>query len=330
MQHLFFAGFLAVFAYSRLMGHHHHHHGHAQGHSHGHHHHHVNVEDLSKKGENRLWLAIAANMLLTLAQVVGGLISGSLSLVADALHNFSDAAALILAAIAMRIGRKPADDIKTFGYKRAETIAALINLTALIMIGLYLMIEAVQRFYAPVEIEGMLVIWVAGLALIVDAGTAILVYTQSKNSMNMRAAFLHNLTDAAASVGVIIAGICILYFGWFWMDALMTLVIAGYVLWHGSFEIKQVIHLLMEGTPDHINIKDVIAALEEEKDVQNVHHVHIWRLDEQRNALEAHVVIESHETMDDLKARLKARLRQEFSIGHSTLEFEFKPCNECT
>ena len=289
----------------------------------GHDHHHG---DPSEIGEKRLWWAVGANMLLTIAQVIGGLISGSLSLVADALHNFSDAASLLIALIAIRIGRKPPDKFKTFGYKRAETIAALINLVALVIIGLYLCYEAIMRFITPEPIAGWMIVIVAGIALIVDVFTALLTYSQSKTSMNIKAAFLHNVTDALASVGVIIAGTLIILYGWVWTDAAMTLIIAGYVLYQGFTALPKVIHLLMEGTPEHIDIKEVIKALEEQDSVQNAHHVHIWQLDEQRNALEAHIVISGDADMDTVKVSIKAMLHAEFHIDHSTLEFENKKC----
>lgn len=289
------------------------------GHSHG---------DPSKIGEKRLWWAVGANILLTVAQVIGGIVSGSLSLIADALHNFSDAASLLIALVAIRIGRKPPDQFKTFGYKRAETVAALINLTTLIIIGLYLCYEAIMRFITPEPIAGWTIVIVAGIALVVDVFTALLTYSQSKNSMNIRAAFLHNLTDALASVGVIIAGTLILLYGWVWTDAAMTLLIAGYVLYHGFAEIPKAIHLLMEGTPEGISIDDVMEAMEAIEGVNNVHHVHIWQLDEQHNALEAHVVIKDQSDIDDMKVELKKILKDSFSIDHSTLEFELKNCDE--
>ncbi len=284
--------------------------------------------DPSEIGERRLWWAVGANMLLTVAQVIGGIVSGSLSLIADALHNFSDAASLLIALVAIRIGRKPPDQFKTFGYKRAETIAALINLTTLIILGLYLSYEAILRFITPEPVAGWTVVIVAGIALIVDIFTALLTYSQSKNSMNIRAAFLHNLTDAFASVGVIIAGSLILLYGWVWTDAAMTLLIAGYVLYHGITEIPKAIHLLMEGAPEGISIDDVTDSMEGIEGVNNVHHVHIWQLDEQRNALEAHVVLNKNTNMDNVKATLKSILHDKFEIEHSTLEFESKHCEK--
>ncbi len=287
------------------------------------HHHHI---DPSTTSERRLWLAVFANGLLTIAQIAGGLISGSLSLIADALHNLSDAASLLIALIAIRIGRKPADQNKTFGYKRAETIAALINFTLLIVIGLYLIFEAIQRFYAPVSIDGWIVILVASVALTVDIFTAALTYSQSKNSMNMRAAFIHNLTDALASVGVIVAGILIMLYGWVWVDAALTLVIAAYVLWHGFAEIPKAIHLLMDGTPEDIDIPEVKTAIETIDGVQDVHHIHIRQINEQKTALEAHVVIDNPQNIDIIKITIKTLLHDKFDICHSTIEFENNKC----
>lgn len=292
-------------------------------HHHAHHHHHV---DMSTITESRLWWAIGANIVLTLAQILGGLISGSLSLIADALHNFSDAMSLVIAMVAIRIGRKPADRQKTFGYKRAETIAALINLTSLIIIGLYLVVEAAKRFYAPVPIEGMIVIVVAGIALAVDLFTALLTYRASKTSMNIKAAFIHNLTDAMASIGVIVAGVLIMLFGWVWVDSFITLLIAGYILWQGFIQMPKVIHLLMDGKPEDTSIRDIISEIEKLEDVKDVHHVHVRYMNEHLKALEAHIVIKTTSNMDDVKSAVKVLLNDKFSIGHSTLEFEINKC----
>ena len=302
--------------YNHYMGHTHHH-------SHSHHHH----GDLSAASLRGLWGAVAANIVLTLAQLIGGIIAGSLSLIADALHNFSDAASLVIALVAIRIGRRPPDQIKTFGYKRAETIAALINLTALVIIGFYLVIEATKRFYMPQPIEGWPVIILAGLAIVINGVTAFLTYRQAKHSTNIRAAFLHNLSDALASVGVIVAGALILLYNWVWADAAITIVIAGYVLWQGLTELPKVIHLLMDGTPVDVDIEKTVAGMQELDGVADVHHVHVWQLNEQQNALEAHIVLETGHDMDAVKRALKALLHEKFGIGHSTLEFENTPCD---
>lgn len=288
------------------------------GHNHTH-----NVDNI---GDSRLGWAIAINMLLTLAQVIGGIVSGSLSLIADALHNFSDAASLLIAWVARKIGRKPADHFRTFGYKRAEVIAALINLVTLVLIGLYLIYEAIWRFFEPQVIEGWTVVVVASIALVIDVATAALTYTMSKHSLNIRAAFLHNVSDALASVGVIVAGGLILLYGWYWSDTVLTLVIAGYVLYQAATLLPKTIHILMQGTPENIALEEVINAMENVAGVANIHHVHIWQLDEHHNALEAHVVINDLGEVKAIKTALKNELERRFAIGHSTLEFEAYHC----
>jgi len=286
------------------------------------HHHHA-----EEMGDRNLAIAIIFNMLLTLAQVIGGIISGSLSLIADALHNFSDAASLLIAWVARKIGRQPADHFKTFGYKRAEIVATLINLVSLVIIGLYLIYEALWRIYEPQIIEGWIVVIVAAIALVVDIATAILTFTMSKHSMNIKAAFLHNVSDALASVGVIVAGTLILLYQWYWSDTLITLMIAGYVLYQAGTMLPKTIHILMQGTPENIVINDVVKEMECVTDVISIHHVHIWQLDEHQNALEAHVVITDFNKIEKIKTDLKSALNQKFSIEHSTLEFEIKDCH---
>ncbi len=293
------------------------------GHDHHHHHHDVDLMD-----DRRLIWAIAINMLLTLAQIIGGIASGSLALIADALHNFSDAASLLIAWVARRIGRQPADYFKTFGFKRAEVIAALINLVILAIVGLYLIYEALWRVYEPQAIEGWMVIIVAGIALVIDVGTAVLTYRMSKNSLNIRAAFLHNVSDAMASLGVIIAGTLILLYQWYWTDTVLTLFIAGYVLYQASTLFPSTIHILMEGAPEDIAIEDVIKRMEQIEGVLDIHHVHLWQLDEHKNALEAHVIVGDVSQLESIKNALKSALKEKFSIVHSTLEFEMNHCGK--
>lgn len=286
--------------------------------------HHHDIDD--SVGDRRLGLAIVVNMVLTIAQIVGGIVSGSLSLIADALHNFSDAASLLIAWVARKIGRQPADHFRTFGYKRAEVIATLINLVTLVLIGLFLIYQALWRIYEPQVIEGWTVVAVAAIALVIDVVTAGLTYRMSKGSMNIRAAFLHNVSDALASIAVILAGTLILLYNWYWTDTLFTLVIAGYVLSQAATLLPKTIHILMQGTPEGISIEAVISAMENITGVSNVHHVHIWQLDEHHSALEAHIVIASFDQIAMLKADLKKVLTQRFSISHSTLEFEEAHC----
>ena len=286
----------------------------------GHHHHH----DTHGMSDARLVWAVVVNVGLTVAQIVGGIVSGSLALVADALHNFSDAASLGLALFARKIGRRPADKLMTFGYGRAEIVAALINLTTLIIVGLYLLIEAVSRYFDPQPVEGWTIVIVAGIALVIDVGTAALVHKGAKGSLNIRAAFLHNVSDALASVGVIVAGTLILLYQLYVADLIMTVLIAAYVLYQGFSLLPKTVKLLMGAVPEDLEFDAILAAIEATEGVRSVHHLHIWSLDEHRWALEAHLVPDS-ETIAEfeiLKGRVRADLARTFSIEHATLE----PC----
>ncbi len=285
---------------------------------HGGHHHHEHGND------KNLIVAISINLFLTFAQFFGGLISGSLALIADAIHNLSDAVSLGIAIFARKIGRKTADEFRTFGYKRAEVIAALINLTLMVLISLYLIYEAIWRFIEPQIISGWIVIIIAGIALIVDLYTSVITYRLSENNMNMKAAFLHNLSDALASIGVVIAGSLILLYEWFWVDSLITMVIAGYILLQTFKMLPNSVNFLMDATPNNISIEDVKTSMSLIKGVEDVHHIHVWNLDEQRVALEAHVVTGAENLKDSatIKEAIKKSLQEKYDINHSTLEFE--------
>ena len=274
--------------------------------------------------DKRVAIAIWANAILTLAQIAGGIFAGSLALIADALHNFSDMAALVIAFAARKISRRPADAKMTFGYGRIEVVAALINYTSLIIIGLYLIYEGGMRIIDPPEIKGWWVIWLGGIALAVDTLTALLTYSMQKDSVNIRALFLHNLSDALASVAVIIGGALILLYDLRWVDPAITIGIASYILYLALTEIGGTIRTLMLGSPLNIDTNAVIKALTNIDGVIVVHHVHFWQMGEHEASLEAHVVVETSawDELEDTKHRIKKALEEEFSIRHSTLEFE--------
>ncbi|XUY28701.1 cation diffusion facilitator family transporter [Agrobacterium sp. rho-8.1] len=293
----------------------------------GHHHHH---DHAGQGGDKRIAWAIFVNFLLTFAQIVGGVISGSLSLIADAIHNFSDAASLVIAFGARKIARRPADHRMTFGYARAEIVAALINYTTLIVIGVYLVYEAIMRFFQPEPVNGWIIVIIAGIALVIDLVTAMLTYAMSKDSMNIRAAFLHNVADALGSVGVIVAGTLILLYGWTWIDPAITLLIAGYILWQAFTEIGGSVRILMMGTPDGTDIEKIRQGVLAIPQVSDVHHVHVWALDEKRRALEMHVVITelTLEGAAKIRENIRGFLSLDHGIAHSTIEFE-TPFDHC-
>jgi len=285
-----------------------------------HHHHHVDPD----AGDARVALAVGVNLFLTVTQIAGGLVSGSVALIADAVHNLSDAISLGIAFFARRIARRPSDAAMTFGYGRAELVAALINYTTLVVIGLYLVYEAVLRLIDPPGVEGWIVVAVAGVALVVDLVTALLTYRLSQESVNIRAAFLHNLADALGSVAVIVAGTLILLYDWRLVDPLVTLGIAGYILWMAIAEIGPVIRILMLGSPPGIAAAEVIATMEAVPGVEGVHHLHLWQMSERRVSLEAHMVVSESDwpAAAEIKNRVKARLAEAHGIGHVTLDIE--------
>jgi cobalt-zinc-cadmium efflux system protein len=282
----------------------------------------------------RLVAAIALNLALTLVEAIAGLVAGSLALLADALHNFNDCGSLVIALVARRVARLPSDERRTFGYRRAEIVGALINLTILVVIGLYLLGEGLHRLFDPREVEGWIVVMVAAVALAVDIGTAILLYAMSRGNLNLRAAYLHNLGDAIASVGVILAGAAVLLWGAYWVDPAVTLVIAAYILWQSLAMMARSIHILMEGAPADVDSDALVRELEVIEGVIEVHHVHIWELDEHHRALEAHIVVdEAHlARWAEIKQQIKQLLGERFHIHHSTLEFEApgeEACQPC-
>ncbi|MHA3976084.1 cation diffusion facilitator family transporter [Halovulum sp. GXIMD14794] len=286
----------------------------------GHHHHHHHAPEDGGK----LLVAVLVNLGLTVAQVVGGVLAGSLALIADAVHNLSDALSLVIAWAARRIARRPADARMTFGYRRAEVVAALVNYTTLIIIGLYLLWEAVWRLFDPEPVTGWLMIAVAGVALVVDVVTALLTWRMAQTSMNIRAAFLHNLADAMGSIAVILAGLGVMAFGWAWIDSVMTLAIAGYILWMAVGGVGPAIRILMLGAPDDMDTMEVVEALRGVDGVAGVHRVRLWQVQEHEAALDTHIVVSAgrwHEA-DAIKARVRTLLTDRYGISDITLEVE--------
>lgn len=295
----------------------------AHTHEHGHHHNH-------NQTEGRLWISIFLNLAITLAEFVGGMISGSLALLSDALHNLNDTTSLGISLFARKVSKKKANDDKTFGYQRAEIIGAFINLITLVIIALFLVKEGIERFYHPQPIDGLVMFIVAIIGLLGNVITAVLLHRSSKENLNIRSAYIHIMSDALSSVGVIIAGWLILQYEVFIVDTILTLLIAGYILWQSYHMLRKTIDILMEGTPGEIALEEVTRAMQQVTGVLDVHHLHVWRLDEQNILLESHVVIDENDltNMESIKTSLKELLRNGFEIHHSTLEFEFEPCEE--
>ena len=290
-----------------------HNHAHSNSHSHP-----------DMKGR-KLLLSIFLNIGITVAQAIGGLVSGSLSLLSDALHNFSDVLSLIVSYIADRYSKKDASVTKTFGYKRAEILAAFVNSVTLIIVAVYLIYEAIFRFMDPQPIKSGLVIWLAILGIVFNGFSLLLLFKESKTNMNMRSAYLHLFSDMAASVAVLIGGVLMLYFEWYWVDSILTVLIALYLLIMGYDLIKSSFKVLMLFTPDDLNLEEIIETVCEIPEVKNMHHIHIWQLNEQETHLEAHLDFHEDVTLSEFDAvltRVEEVLFKNFGINHVTIQPE--------
>ncbi|MCQ0970806.1 cation diffusion facilitator family transporter [Paracoccus sp. TK19116] len=300
-----------------MAGHRHSHAGHGHDHA-GHDHGHVHLRPTGGAGDRAIMWAVVVNLALTVAQVAGGLIADSTALIADGIHNLSDAMALVLAFGARRLAQRPATPVWSFGWGRVEIIAAFVNFLALIAVSVWLAVEAIGRLANPPEVAGGLVMGLAGFALVVDLATAALVYRAAKDSVNIRAAFLHNLADAGVSVAVILGGLLIWVFGWYLADPLLTLAISVVIVWHVASEIGPVFRSLMLAAPAHLDAEEVLDALRDLPGVTDAHHLHLWQIDEKRNAASVHLVADDPGRV----VSAKAMLRERFKIGHATVEYE--------
>lgn len=287
---------------------------------------HDHVHFTKNTKDRNLVISIFLNIAITAAQVIGGLMSGSLALLSDALHNFSDVLSLIVSYIASKLSKQKASIYRTFGYKRAEILAAFINASTLVIVAILLIIEAVKRFQNPEEINSSLVIWLSLIAIVFNGFSVLLLKKDSHNNMNIRSAYLHLLTDMMASVAVLVGGLLMKYFQWFWVDSVLTFLIAIYLIFVGFDLLIKSSKVLMLFTPEHINIKDVVRAVHQLPQVNRLHHIHIWGLNDDELHLEAHLDLRddmSISEFDKLLHEIEALLHEKFNINHVNIQPEF-------
>ena len=290
------------------------------GHSHNHSH------DLKHTKDRNLFISILLNILITAAQVIGGVISGSLSLLSDALHNFSDVLSLVVSYVASKLAKQKASIHRTFGYKRAEILAAFINASTLVIVAILLIIEAVKRFKHPHVIESELVIWLSFIAIIANGLSVLLLKKDSDKNINIKSAYLHLFTDMMASVAVLIGGLLMKYYQVYWVDSILTLLIAIYLIIVGYQLLKTSTKILMLFTPEHIDIKNVVRAVNKLPKVNRLHHIHIWGLNDDEYHLEAHLDFSEDITLtefDEILNQIETLLHDEFQINHVTIQPEF-------
>jgi cobalt-zinc-cadmium efflux system protein len=301
-------------------GHHHHHHGHDHGHHHGHGHAHAGA-----RNQRRLLLTLVLAALYMVAELVGGLMAGSLALLADAGHMLSDSGALALSLFAIWIARRPANPRRTYGYYRTEILAALANAATLIGISLYIFVEAYQRLRDPRPVEGELVMWIAVGGLVVNLLGLLILHGGKDESLNVRGAWLHLLTDALGSVGAITGGALIWAFGWYWADPVVSALIGILVIYSAWDLLRESVSVLLEGTPSHIDLEEVRGAMLGVEGVEAVHDLHVWTITSGMDAMSGHVVVgDRHERRQsgEILAELHDMLHQRFGLGHMTIQIE--------
>lgn len=289
-------------------------------------HNHIHIHKHQVEGKN-LFLSILLNVVITLAQIIGGILSNSLALISDALHNFSDVLSLVFSYVAHKLSRRKASLDQTFGYKRAELLAAFINSATLIIVACILIYGAIERLINPHEIKSNLVIWLALLGIVVNGLSVLLLKKDADHNLNMKSAYLHLLTDMMASVAVLVGGLLMKFFGWFWVDSLMTILIAIYLIVVGLDLIIKSTKMLMLFTPDNIDIKAIVREVHKIEGVNKLHHIHVWHLNEEELHLEAHLDCSEDIKMsqfNDLLFKVEEVLFHQFGINHINIQPEFK------
>lgn len=290
-------------------------------------HHHDHDFELNSSTSTRMFITMAMNFIITIAEIIGGLLSGSLALISDAMHNLTDGIAIIISYIALRLRKVKTSPKHTFGLKRAEIFAAVINSTVLFMISLFLFYEAIHRFIEPEPIKGKLMIIVASVGLLANVTGTLLLKRDSHKSINIRSAYLHLLIDAMSSVTVIIGGLLITFFNIVWIDPLLTILIALYVFRESLLILKESSHILMEGAPADIDLITLQKKVENLPEVIDIHHIHIWKIGERDIHFEAHINTQDMLVSETGKIQQKVEhIMKDFGISHTTLQFE---CNIC-
>ncbi|MEM1338738.1 MAG: cation diffusion facilitator family transporter [Bacteroidota bacterium] len=290
------------------------------GHHHSGQHHKHNVS-----GRN-LGISIVLNSAITIVQFIGGIISGSLSLLSDALHNFSDVLSLLISFVANILSRRKASVTKTFGYKRAEIIAAFVNSATLMAVSVFLIVEAIKRFLEPQEIASEVVILLAFVGILINGSSVLLLRRDARVNMNMKSAYLHLLTDMMASVAVLLGGILMKYFLIFWIDPLLTLLIAIYLIYVGYNLLKESTKMLMLFTPKSVTVSEIVTTVMQIDQVKNMHHVHIWQLNEDELHLEAHIDFEKDirlSEFDQILNKIEEKMKKDYGINHVNIQPEF-------
>lgn len=281
------------------------------------------------QSESTLWFALGLTSTFLIAEVISGVLLNSLALLADAAHMFTDAAALGIALVAVRLARRPADARRTYGYHRFEILAAAFNALLLFAVAIYILYEAWQRFNSPAEVQptGMMV--VAALGLVINLISMRLLSKGKNRSLNLKGAYLEVWSDMLGSIGVIAAAVIIRYTGWAWVDTLVAVGIGIWVLPRTWILLKSAVNILLEGVPEDVDFKAVEQSLAAEPGVTGVHDLHIWSLTSGKHSLSSHIVFDRDVVeAGQMLAALRRMLSERFDMHHVTLQLEHMPCED--
>ena len=288
----------------------------AHAHEHGHHHHHGGSTLRS------LTIALALNAAYTLFEVIAALLAGSLSLLADAGHNLSDVVALSVAAGAVLLARRPATPNRSFGLRRAEILAALVNAVSLIVIALIVFVGAARRFADPPDVPGGWLIAVAGVGLVVNLAGAVAVFRRGGEDLNLRAAYVHLVGDALGSLGVIVTGVVIVTTGWRYADPLMGVLIGVYLVVSSWGVLRESTLVLLEATPRGLDAEEIGRAILAEPGVVEVHDLHVWQITSGFPSLSAHVLVHEGDDCHAIRRGIERVLAERFAVTHTTLQVD--------
>lgn len=281
--------------------------------------------DVSK---NNLIIAIILNSSITIAEVVGGIISGSLSLLSDALHNLSDVIAILISYLALKISQRENNERLTFGYKRVEILSALFNSVVLLTISIYLFREAYLKLKEPHPIDGLLMLVVALIGLLANLISVLVLKKDSHRSLNIKSAYIHLLSDTFSSVGVVVGGILIYSFNIYYVDPILTFIIGAYIIKESLSIISETVEILMQATPKGIDINKIKEEIESLEEVKDLHHVHIWRLGDRDIHFEGHINLKENLAVNDIIPvynKIEEILKR-YGITHSTIQIEYECC----
>jgi cobalt-zinc-cadmium efflux system protein len=290
--------------------------------------HNSSTTDKHREIERSLGISIALNAIIFVVELVGGLLTNSLALISDALHNLSDSFALILSYAASKIVLWKSNSQKSYGYVRIEIFVAFINAIALVLIGLYIMYEAVQRFIAPEPVAGGWMLVIAAIGFVANTAATLLLKQHAHRDLNVRSAYLHLLTDALESLAVIVVGALIFLGHWYVLDPIISIAIGMFIIKSAWDVVAETVHLLTEGTPRGIDLNQVATFIQSLPGVESVHHLHIWGLSSRVRALSAHVVVQDQLISDGaaITSQLEKDLEHRFGINHPTLQLESAVC----